>query len=397
MTQISTEILEKYAQVLINFGLNGGKGVSKGEKILVYLPEDAKEFLKPLQKAILEANSHPIIYYLPDNSVLYDSIEKTNKEQREFIPEKTLKGLVDEANHFVKIKTQSQTPNLEPNIINELETSEKKLNKLISNKESKGKLSRTLATFPTKYMAQQAGMNFETYCEEIIRGCYLDYDEPIKEWKKIFSKIEDVKKKLDQMPIKKLNIKGKNTNLDIGIDENRKWLGGSGRNIPSYEIFISPHKYKTNGYFYSNIPAYIRQKLVEGIYVEFSNGKVTKYSANKGEDALKDLLSQKNMDFIGEFSLTDKRLSRITKFMARTLFDENIGGEEGNTHIAFGNSYKQSYPNFPIEMENKEWDELGFNQADEHLDIISTQKRVVTATLDNNKEIIIYENGEFKI
>jgi aminopeptidase len=42
---------------------------------------------------------------------------------------------------------------------------------------------------------------------------------------------------------------------------------------------------------------------------------------------------------IGEYSLTDKRLSRITKFMAETLFDENMGGEFGNTHMAVGRSY----------------------------------------------------------
>jgi aminopeptidase len=29
---------------------------------------------------------------------------------------------------------------------------------------------------------------------------------------------------------------------------------------------------------------------------------------------------------VGEFSLTDRRFSRITHFMANTLYDENFGG-----------------------------------------------------------------------
>ena len=48
------------------------------------------------------------------------------------------------------------------------------------------------------------------------------------------------------------------------------------------------------------------------------------------------MIAQENADKVGEFSLTDKRHSRITKFMATTLFDENMGGEFGNTHIALG-------------------------------------------------------------
>ena len=56
------------------------------------------------------------------------------------------------------------------------------------------------------------------------------------------------------------------------------------------------------------------------------------------------MIAQDNADKVGEFSLTDRRHSRITKFMATTLFDENMGGEFGNTHIALGNAYKDSFP-----------------------------------------------------
>jgi aminopeptidase len=58
---------------------------------------------------------------------------------------------------------------------------------------------------------------------------------------------------------------------------------------------------------------------------------------------LLEMISAENANKIGEFSLTDKRLSRITRFMADTLYDENVGGEYGNTHIAVGNAYKDSY------------------------------------------------------
>ena len=46
---------------------------------------------------------------------------------------------------------------------------------------------------------------------------------------------------------------------------------------------------------------------------------------------------------IGEFSLTDRRFSKITKFMADILYDENFGGKYGNCHVAVGASYADTY------------------------------------------------------
>lgn len=48
------------------------------------------------------------------------------------------------------------------------------------------------------------------------------------------------------------------------------------------------------------------------------------------------MIAVENANKLGEVSLTDHRMSRITKFMADTLFDENVGGRYGNTHIAVG-------------------------------------------------------------
>jgi len=52
------------------------------------------------------------------------------------------------------------------------------------------------------------------------------------------------------------------------------------------------------------------------------------------------MIATENADKVGEFSLTDARLSRISHFMAHTLYDENMGGPYGNTHIAVGLAYR---------------------------------------------------------
>jgi len=108
------------------------------------------------------------------------------------------------------------------------------------------------------------------------------------------------------------------------------------------------------------------------------------------------MIAQENADKVGEFSLTDKRHSRITKFMATTLFDENMGGAFGNTHIALGNAYKDTYTGDMATVSEEQWAEMGYNSCPKvHTDIISTANRTVTATLPGGAEKVIYKDGQF--
>jgi aminopeptidase len=100
---------------------------------------------------------------------------------------------------------------------------------------------------------------------------------------------------------------------------------------------------------------------------------------------------------VGEFSLTDRRFSRITRFMAQTLYDENVGGAFGNTHIALGRAYQDAYTGDPGELSAEQWKELGFNNSSVHTDIVSTTDRLVTAQLRDGGERVIYRDGEFQL
>ena len=109
------------------------------------------------------------------------------------------------------------------------------------------------------------------------------------------------------------------------------------------------------------------------------------------------MLKVENADRIGEYSLTDRRLSRITKFMGETLFDENVGGEFGNTHLALGSAYKDSYTGDPAEVTEAGWKDLGYNESVIHTDIVATSNRTVTATLPSGERKVIYREGEFTV
>ena len=119
--------------------------------------------------------------------------------------------------------------------------------------------------------------------------------------------------------------------------------------------------------------------------------------AKVGDKFLKQMLKSVNADKLGEVSLTDKRTSRISHVMAETLFDENIGGPYGNTHVAIGKAYRDCYLEDPSKLSEAEWQELGYNDSAEHTDMVSTTDRTATAIMTNGKKKVIYKNGMFVV
>ncbi len=140
---------------------------------------------------------------------------------------------------------------------------------------------------------------------------------------------------------------------------------------------------------------YYSGKKITGVELVFENGIVSRYSASNNLATLQDMIAEENANKIGEFSLTDRRHSPISRFMACTLYDENRGGSQGNTHIALGNAYRDSLDGDISEANESLFEHLGFNKSKVHTDIVSTSKRKVTATLSDNTEKVIYDNGQF--
>ncbi len=400
----SQKILERYADVLVNFALGSGQGIKKGETVIVQCSEHAKRLYVELVRAIWKAGGHVISRYNPDNEswVNFDRefFQFAEDHQLDFFPEKYLKGLVDQADHSIFIICETDKKALEgvsPEKMMRRRISHKPFMDWRNAKENKGKFTWTLALYGTPAMAKEAGLSQKAYWDQIISACYLNETNPIKAWQDTYKKIDQIRHKLNKLPIDKLNILGPDVDLWISLGEKRRWNGGSGRNIPSFEIFTSPDWRGTEGWIRFNQPLYYSGSRIEGIELEFKNGVVVKSKAKKNEKLLKQMIAAKNADKVGEFSLTDRRFSHITKFMAETLFDENIGGEQGNTHIALGMSYHDCYAGNPATVKPAQWSKLGYNDSAVHTDIISTARRTVTAYLKDGREKVIYDNGEFKL
>ncbi len=399
-------VLQRYADVLVKFALGGGEGLKKGEVVYATVPEAAKPLLFYLQKSVLEAGGHLITNFRPNNDPQYNLAEAfylyAQEHHLDHFPAKYYKGLIDSVDHTLFIEADTNPHALskvDPAKVLRRGKAMKPFMHWRQEKEYQGKLTWTIGLYGTPQMAKEAGLSDKEYWQQIIKACFLDQKDPIKKWKEVYKDIEVYRARINKLTpkIDRLHIEGTDEDLWITPGAQRAWLAGSGRNIPSFEIFTSPDWRGTEGWVRFNQPLYRYGTKATGIELWFKEGRVVKCRAKTGQKMVEQMLKTPGADRVGEFSLTDKRHSRITKFMATTLYDENMGGPQGNTHIALGASYPDCYAGDVSKFTPKMREKLGYNDSSVHTDIISTAKRTVTAHLKDGTQKIIYANGQFTL
>ncbi len=393
------KILEKYAKVLVGFALNSGKGIKKGEVVFLQVPESAKPMLIALRREVLKSGGQAIVQYLPDD-MAREFFELASDKQLKFFPKHYLRGRVKQADHNIYIIAETDMEELkgvDPKKIMMRNKVFKPYKRWRDLKEEKGEFTWTLALYGTPAMAKEVWLGEKEYWEEIIKACFLREKNPIKKWQEVSEEIQRIKGRLNKMEIKYLLLEAEDTRLRVKIGKNREWMGGGGRNIPSFEVFISPDWRGTKGKISFDQPLYLYGNIIKGVKMEFKKGVLTKLEAEKGQDLIKEMAKVENADKIGEFSLTDSRFSRIERFMANTLYDENRGGKNGNVHIALGSAYKDSYPGDGAAVSKEQWHEMGYNDSIVHTDVVATTDRVVTAVMADKSKKVIYEKGRFRI
>ncbi len=396
---ISKNKLNKYGDVLL-WGLKTARKnkFKKNDNILVRFDLSALKLAEILQAKILDLGMNPIIRLNSTEQMERNFFERADDPQlifqapgtRELF--KNLHGTIS----LIAPESVTHLKHIDPQRIGKAALAVKPFRDILWNREDTGDFGWTLCMVPTQGAADTAGISLKQYESQVVKACYLDKKDPVKDWKETFKKAMTIKKWINRMKVDYLCVESQNMDLKITPGEKRRWIGVSGHNIPSFELFLSPDWRGTEGIYYANLPSYRDGNFVEGVKLEFKKGEVVKSSAKKGKNFVaKQISMDEGARRVGEFSLTDKRFSKIDKFMANTLFDENFGGKYGNCHLAVGMSYSDTFSGDPSRLTKSLKKKLGFNDSALHWDLINTEEKVVTACLKSGGKKIIYENGMF--
>jgi aminopeptidase len=370
----------------------------KNDIVLLRFDLPARPLAEILHARLLERGIHPVVRATPTPTMETDFFRLSNPRQLTFIPpgEDAFLQRLNGSIFLYAPESITHLSRIDPKRIGRVAVARKPLRDILDQRDDQGLFGWTLCMVPTPELARHAGLSLETYTAQVVRACFLNRTQPLAHWQEIFQRALIIKKWLNAMDVTSLHVVSEKIDLQITPGARRQWIGLSGHNIPSFELFTSPDWRGTQGIFHANQPSYRSGNYVADVTLEFKKGKVTEARATQGQAFLRQQLA---MDpgacRVGEFSLTDRRFSKIDRFMANTLYDENFGGRYGNCHIALGSSYSDTFRGRPADLTPTAKNELGFNTSALHWDLVNTEPKQVTARLQSGRSVIIYENGQF--
>lgn len=391
---------EKYAEVMIwalETARRNGK-FKRYDTILLRSDLSALPLARAIYGKLLLRRFQVILRLNAPEEFSKEFYQRADNKQLSFIAagEKEFQGGI---NGLISLRAPEDLTHLkqvDPARIAQSAVAHKPLREILDLREQKGLFSWTLCNYPTEELAKRAGLSLKEYANQVARACFLNEKDPVKKWKEVTKQITEIGQWLSALPIQTLRVESAHMDFEVLLGEKRKFIAGGGCNVPSFEIFTSPDWRGTRGVYFADLSSYRSGNYVKGVRLEFEKGRAVKADAEQGAEFVRKMLAMdRGAAQIGEFSLTDRRFSKITKFMADILYDENFGGKYGNCHVAVGASYADTFSGPQSKLDKKLKEKLGFNDSSLHWDLINTEDKTVTARLKDGTQQVIYERGQF--
>ncbi|WP_018183838.1 aminopeptidase [Kaistia granuli] len=184
--------------------------------------------------------------------------------------------------------------------------------------------------------------------DAIFAASRVDLPDPIAAWGEHNKALHARTKLLNDKRYSALRFVGPGTDLTVGLADDHAWEGGASTakngivcnpNIPSEEVFTTPHKDRVSGHVTSTKPLSYQGTLIEDIAVRFEDGRIVESTARTGADVLAKVLdTDEGARRLGEVALVphSSPISASGLLFYNTLFDENAA-----CHIALGQAYSK--------------------------------------------------------
>ena len=237
----------------------------------------------------------------------------------------------------------------------------------------------------------------------ILSVARADGEDPESDWELHDATFEKNLRLLNERRFKALHYRSDNgTDLTVGLPAGHLWAGGKCEtpeghpffpNIPTEEVFTSPHCDQVNGVVYSALPLVRHGNKIDRFWLRFENGRVVDFDAAIGKDTLASILdTDEGARRLGEVALISKntpiRESEILFY--DTLYDENA-----SCHLALGVGFPECYEG-GYEMSSDELRDAGVNTSATHVDfMIGTDDMDITGICEDGTEVPIFVNGQW--
>ncbi|SEP79118.1 aminopeptidase [Faunimonas pinastri] len=210
--------------------------------------------------------------------------------------------------------------------------------------------------------------------DAIFAASRVDRPDPVAAWGEHNAELRARYSMLNAKQYSALHFRGPGTDLKVGLADDHEWAGGATKakngvvcnpNIPSEEVFTTPHRARVEGTVTSTKPLSYQGTLIQDIAVRFEGGQIAEARARTGQDVLQKVLeTDEGARRLGEVALVphSSPISASGLLFYNTLFDENA-----SHHIALGQAYAKCVRG-GLSMTEAELEQKGANRSLIHID-----------------------------
>ncbi len=361
---------ENLARILVNYSTE----VKSGDWVILFANTASLPLINEVARYVTRAGGH-LNVMLDDDDLSEAMLSEASEAQLDWVS--PLENLAfEKMDVLISLHSSKNARSLsaiDPQKMRRRSVAHRELMQTYMRRSAEGSLRWTTTNFPCYALAQEADMSLRDYENFVYAATFADRADPVGDWQKVHSEQQRLVEWLKGK--KQVVVRGANSDLKLSV-EDRVFINCSGKyNMPDGEIFTGPVEDSVNGWVKFTYPAISGGREVEGVELEFKDGKVVNAKARKNEEFL---LSQLDSDpgarYLGEFAIgTNYGIQRFTKSI---LFDEKIGG---SFHMAVGAGYPETGSK---------------NESSIHWDFICDIRDDSEILVDGE---LLYKNGQFQI
>ena len=403
------ELIRKYARLIARVGAN----IEKGEDVVIHSDVEIHEFTALLTEECYLAGAGCVRVEWGSDALTRLHYKHRTEESLKSIPAWQTAKMRERAE---KLPTRIHVISEAPDALAGIDRAKYESVRAHTYKKFKKYLDLTegmekwcVAAFPSRAWAaavfpgETPRAAYEKLLAAVLESAKVTKStDPVEVWRAHNAKIAERCKRLSSHKFEYIEYKSKNgTDARVWLIPETHFSGGGeytkrgkyfNPNIPTEEIFISPMAGKAEGTFVSTMPLSWAGDIIDGFSVTFEGGKVTRFSAEKGEALLRAMLeSDEGAKRLGELAFVPQKnpIAAQNILFLNTLFDENA-----SCHVALGEGYIDTVDGY-AERTLEECRALGINESRIHVDFMIGAPDLSVTGYEGGKAIKIMENGEF--
>ena len=378
MTVNGAPSLDVYAQLAVEVGLN----LAPGQDVLVIADVEHAELTRSVVRRAYEAGARFVDVEYRDARLSRVRADLSPDEALGWSPPYRvlqIRDLGDRHGAVVQI-TAAPDPAIYEGVDGErlARSSPTEVRRAYLDQVNEGRVSWTIVAGPTEAWARRVfgEPDVGRLWAAIARAVRLDEPDPAAAWREHIDRLSARANALTARDFAAIRLRGPGTDLTLGLLEHGIWECAAATtswghpyvpNMPTEEVFTTPHAERTEGVVRSTKPLVLLGQLVRGIELRFEAGRAVEIRAAEGEDVLRQhMATDANATRLGEIALVDEdsRVGRTGITFFDTLFDENAA-----SHIAYGEGLPESLPG-GADMTWDEREARGINHSSVHIDFM---------------------------